>query len=123
MTKSMLIAGVLLLAIGGQASAKEIAETMAKPVRAVLQSNQQPADLELCLADAITEIGGAVPVPVRNGRDNVVMLGYGHTPKLVVKLDVVPEGTHIEVYTKAGDVDGKFVRAILAACPSVKKKE
>ena len=121
MTKAMLIGGLLLLAVESQASAKEIAETMAKPIRAVMQSNLQPADLELCVADAITEIGGAVPVPVRNGRDNVVMLGYGHTPKLVVKLDLVPGGTHIEVYTKAGDVDDKFIRAILAACPSVKK--
>lgn len=65
----------LALASSTVAKAEEIDETMSKGVRAELSSTKPPADLEVCVANAITQIGGAVPVPLRNGGNNVMMLG------------------------------------------------
>lgn len=98
------------------AFAEEIKETLASPLRAELVSKKNPSDLEVCVADAITQIGGAVPVPLRNGGENVMMLGYGHTPKLIVLLDKIGSGTRIRIHTKSGDMDGKFVRSLQEAC-------
>lgn len=109
-----------LLVIGTSAQAEEIDETMAKGVRAELSSKEPPADLEVCVANAITQIGGAVPVPLRNGGENVMMLGYGHTPKIVIAMDAVQTGTHLKVYTKSSDMDDKLVRSMLESCTSLK---
>ena len=105
-----------LLVIGTSAQAEEIDETMAKGVRAELSSKEPPADLEVCVANAITQIGGAVPVPLRNGGENVMMLGYGHTPKIVFLMNAQGAGTHLKVYTKSGDMDDKLVSSMLEAC-------
>ena len=105
-----------MLAFSTVAKAEEIDETMSKGVRAELTSPKPPADLEVCVANAITQIGGAVPVPLRNGGGNVMMLGYGHTPKIVITMDSAPSGTSLKVYTKSGDMDDKLVRSLLEAC-------
>ena len=105
-----------LITSGSFVAAQEISETMGMAVRATLTSTKPPFDPELCVADAITQIGGATPVPIRDGRDNVQMLGYGHTPKLIVSLIAYPAGTRLEVRTRTGDMDNKLVRALKAAC-------
>lgn len=112
-----------LLMVGTSGQAKEIDETIAKGVRAELTSPQLPADLEVCVANAITRIGGAVPIPLRNGGSNVMMLGYGHTPKIVITIDATDGGSHLKVYTKAGDMDGKLVRSLLEACDGMEMAE
>lgn len=89
---------------------------MSKGVRAELASEKPPANLEVCIANAITQIGGAVPVPLRNGDRNVMMLGYGHTPKIVITMDAIGTGTVLKLYTKSGDMDDKLVRSMLEAC-------
>ena len=43
-----------LLVIGTSAQAGEIDETMAKGVRAELSSQKPPADLEVCVTNAVT---------------------------------------------------------------------
>ena len=106
----------IVLAFSTGAKAEEIDETISKGVRAELASTKQPADLEVCVANAITQIGGAVPVPLRNSGENVMMLGYGHTPKIVILMNSVQRGTHLKVYTKSGDMDDKLVRSLLDAC-------
>ena len=105
-----------LLVVGSGAAAEEIDETISTGVRAELTSSKPPADLEVCVANAITQIGGAVPVPLRNGGENVMMLGYGHTPKIVILIDAKGGGSHLKVYTKSGDMDEKLVRSLLKAC-------
>lgn len=109
----------MTLGLTSNAAANEITETLQKPIRAVLSSTQSPADLEFCVADAITQIGGAVPVPIRNGGENVLMLGYGHTPKIVISLNALSNGTRVEVRTKSGDMDDKIVRSLLESCKSM----
>lgn len=104
------------IACASAGSAHEITETMATPVRATLSSPKRPVDLELCVADAITQIGGAVPVPIRDGERNVHMLGYGHTPKIIVSLIASDRGTTIELRTKSGDMDDKMVKHLKVAC-------
>jgi len=105
-----------VLAVSSSARAEEIDETMSKGIRAELSSDRSPADLEVCVANAITQIGGAVPVPLRNGGENVMMLGYGHTPKIVIEMDTMGGGTRLRVYTKSGDMDDKLVRSLQEAC-------
>ena len=105
-----------LVAAGTSLSAQEISETLAKPPRAVLHSAKAPIELEFCVADAITQIGGAVPVPVHDGPDKTLMLGYGHTPKIVVTLIKAADDTKIEVRTRSGDMDDKLVRHIGELC-------
>lgn len=122
MLKFMTVALVLTIGAANSVRAQEISETLAKPLRGVLESTLKPADLEFCVADAITMIGGAIPIPIRNGPSDVVMLGYGHTPKIVIKLNAVASGTRVEVYTKAGDVDGKLLRLLTDNCPSMTLK-
>lgn len=114
--KLYLLAILPLLALGSAASAEEIDETMSTGIRAQLSSERQPAELEVCVANAITQIGGAVPVPLRNGGENVMMLGYGHTPKIVIEMDAKDGGTHLNVYTKSGDMDDKLVSSLLKSC-------
>lgn len=108
-----------LIVCGTSANAEEIDETMSKGIRAELSSTKPPAELEVCVANAITQIGGAVPVPLRNGGENVMMLGYGHTPKIVIEMDAKSGGTHLKVFTKSGDMDEKLVRSMLEACPGM----
>lgn len=114
--KQLYVLALPILALTVGAKAEEIDETMAKGVRAELTSPKPPAELEVCVANAITQIGGAVPVPLRNGGDNVMMLGYGHTPKIVILIDAKDDGSHLKVYTKSGDMDDKLVRSMLEAC-------
>jgi len=114
-------AGVLLNAsalatLGSVAPAQEITETMGKPLRATLASSKQPVDLEFCVADAITQVGGAIPIPIHDGPDKTLMLGYGHTPKLVVVMTKVATGTELKVFTKSGDVDDRFVEYVKTSC-------
>lgn len=106
----------LTIALSTPAISQEIAETMGKPLRATLTSNKAPVDLELCVADAITRVGGAIPIPVHDGADRTLMLGYGHTPKLVVLMIKTASGTELKVYTKAGDVNDRFVGYIKESC-------
>lgn len=107
---------LLLSGIPASACAQEISETLAKPVRATLFSPKQPIDLEFCIADAITQIGGAIPIPIHDGPEKTLMLGYGHTPKLVVVLTKVPSGTEIKIYTKSGDADDRFTGYVRVSC-------
>lgn len=106
----------LALLIPTASVASEISETLAKPIRATMTSPKKPVDLEFCVADAITQIGGAVPVPIRKGERDVLMLGYGHTPKLIVSLINVETGTRIEVRTKGSDMDDKLIGHLKASC-------
>lgn len=112
------IAGISLLLMSTTTSAysQEISETLAKPVRATLSSPKQPIDLEFCIADAITQIGGAIPIPIHDGPDKTIMLGYGHTPKLVVVLTKIPSGTEIKIHTKSGDSDDRFTEYVRESC-------
>lgn len=114
--KLTLIVFAVALILPASAFANEIKETLATPLRAELTSKKAPADLEVCVADAITQIGGAVPTPLRNGGENVMMLGYGHTPKLIVLLDKIGLGTRIRIHTRSGDMDDKFVRNLQESC-------
>lgn len=107
---------LLLGAVPTSALAQEISETLAKPVRATLHSPKHPIDLEFCVADAITQIGGAIPIPIHDGPEKTLMLGYGHTPKLVVVLTKVSSGTEIKIYTKSGDSDNRFTEYVRTAC-------
>lgn len=104
------------LALSVSAHAQEISETLATPLRATLKSSKKPAALELCVADAITQVGGAIPVPIRSGERDVMILGYGHTPKLIVTLIDVDAGTRVEVRTRSGDMDDRLVGFIKARC-------
>lgn len=106
----------LLVSIPTSTCAQEISETLAKPVRATLFSPKQPIDLELCVADAITQIGGAIPIPIHDGSEKTLMLGYGHTPKIIVVMTKVPSGTEIKIYTKSGDSDDRFTGYVRASC-------
>lgn len=115
MRKNLLVAVMAVLSVGS-ANAHEISEVMEKPIRATLVSPRKPFELELCVADAITQIGGAVPIPVRDGPENVVMLGYGHTPKIVISMTSIPQGTQLDVRTKSADMDDKLVREIKESC-------
>lgn len=108
--------GAMLLVTSGTGSTNEISETMAMAVRGTLSSPKQPYELEVCVADAITQIGGAVPIPLRNGERSVMMLGYGHTPKLIVSLNAVPTGTLLEIRTRSGDMDNKLIRHLRNSC-------
>lgn len=112
-----------LVALATSAGANEIDETISTGVRAELRSSKPPADLEVCVANAITQIGGAVPVPLRNGGENVMMLGYGHTPKIVILIDAKDGGSHLKVFTKSGDMDDKLVRSLLEACKGMELVE
>jgi hypothetical protein len=105
-----------LILLSGPTSAKEITETLSKPIRATLNSNLPPSHIELCVADAITTIGGAIPIPIRNGEKDVMILGYGHTPKIIVSLSAVDSGTRIEIRTKSGDMDEKLAQNIKSSC-------
>lgn len=105
-----------LIAIAQPLYAQEITETMSKPLRATLAAPNNPIDLEFCVADAITRVGGATPIPIHDGPDKTLMIGYGHTPKLVVVMTKAPSGTDLKIYTKAGDVDARFVGYIKESC-------
>ena len=106
-----------LILTSGSAISKEITETLSKPVRATFTSSLPPSGLELCISDAITTIGGAIPIPIRNGEKDVMILGYGHTPKIIVSLTAVEKGTRIDIRTKSGDMDDKLAQSIKAGCP------
>ncbi len=110
------VAAFFLMAVPSSAYSQEISETLAKPVRATLSSPKQPIDLEFCIADAITQIGGAIPIPIHDGPEKTLMLGYGHTPKLVVVLTKAPYGTEIKIYTKSGDSDDRFTEYVRTSC-------
>ena len=116
MREVRLLIGLSLCCAANPAVANEISETMATPVRATLSSPKAPVDLELCVADAITQLGGAVPVPVRAGNRDVLILAYGHTPKAIVSLKAVDVGTLVEVRTRSGDMDDKLTRHIKESC-------
>lgn len=116
MQKAYIVAALIAVTNAEPGSAHEITETMATPVRATLSSAKRPIDLELCVADAITQIGGAVPVAIRDGDNKVQMLGYGHTPKIIVSLIGSDRGTTIELRTKSGDMDDKMVKHLKDAC-------
>ncbi|QDM40525.1 MULTISPECIES: hypothetical protein [Bacteria] len=107
---------VSILAAPVAVSAHEITETLETPIRATLHSPKQPFDLEICVADAITQIGGAVPVALRKGPSDVMMLGYGNTPKIIIMLSATPSGTTLEVRTRSGDMDDKLVRNLRESC-------
>jgi hypothetical protein len=109
-------AAILLVSIPTTTCAQEISETLAKPARATLSSPKQPIDLEFCIADAITQVGGAIPIPIHDGPDRTLMLGYGHTPKIVVVMTKVPSGTELKIYTKSGDADDRFTNYVRASC-------
>lgn len=98
------------------ANAQEISETMAKPVRHTMISPKPVVDLELCVADAITKRGGAIPIPIRDGPDAVHILGYGHTPKIIVSLIRVAGGTKIDIRTRSGDMDDRTFVDIKEIC-------
>lgn len=114
--KPLYFFAALTLIVPTSSSANEITETLEKPVRATLASTKKSVDLEFCVADAITQIGGAIPVPIRKGEREVLILGYGHTPKLIVSLIDVDQGTRIEVRTKGGDMDDKLIGNLKASC-------
>lgn len=114
--KYTLSIALLLSGLASSVSAQEISETLAKPLRATLSSPKHPIDLEFCIADAITQVGGTIPIPIHDGPDKTLMLGYGHTPKIVVVMTKVPTGTEIKIYTKSGDTDDRFTGYVRASC-------
>ncbi len=114
--KAAALAVIALVGTAFPAASQEISETLSKPLRATLTSSKQPIDLELCVADALTRVGGTIPIPLHEGPNKTLMLGYGHTPKIVVVMTTVPSGTKLEIYTKAGDVDERFTEYVKLSC-------
>lgn len=50
----------------------------------------QPIDLELCVAHAITEVGGAILISINDRDRRALMLGCGHTPWLPSAVKIHP---------------------------------
>ena len=94
-------------------------QELAKPVVATLKSNKEPAELELCVADAVGR--SLLPVSFRADVSGTVhmfgfagLMGSG-TVQRVVSLVRTSQGTRVEVRTHSGRPDDALVK-VLVGC-------
>jgi hypothetical protein len=118
-TLGLAIAATLVASATPAAADADLQQQLAKPIVAALNSSKQPAELQLCAADAIGE--GLLPVPFAADASGTVhifgfagLMGAG-TVQRVVSLVKAPQGTRLEIRTRSGRPDQNLVD-VLRGC-------
>ena len=95
----------------------ELRERLDSPVVATFDSNKQPHDLELCVANAVLSLGG--PVILRDGPENVIvgasMSPIGQAFLVTVSLLKTANGTRLELRLRGKGWDERM-KERLGAC-------
>jgi hypothetical protein len=113
MRSALLIAPIVAL-IGSASYAGELAERLNGPVSFALQSAKQPIALELCVADAIGNMGS--PGAFQDGPNRVVITADAVGKYYAaVELNGSPRGTQVVAHVYGRVFEAK-VRKAISAC-------
>lgn len=112
----VMLAGALALLGQSQPGPGELKQRLNSEIKATFETNKKSYDLEVCLADALTLIGG--PTVLRNGPENIIIAvayGGGNAIFATINVDRTPTGSHLELRARGNGWDDRL-KARITTC-------